>query len=254
MFLADKSSPWYKGFPNFDKKFNIEDFQKDVDNIIAISESLTMQRAESQSSSEGEPWNLLGLKGFKVPNETKTVFNILQSTIPMDKKTVTAEFASDSTGTRVYAYARNVCGNVDRCEDDKKEVKEWLKTMPPEPKQPKQPKKSKEDKEAETKKKKGTGFPKGAAAKHFGEDNTQVLDRVFEKLLLVQRPSPDAYGETSVLKTDQEILDSLEAVPAFNNVFNSENVGKLLYMQSTDVYYMLYVLICTQIVYILYIA
>lgn len=229
MFLADKNAKWNKAFPNFDKKFNIEDFQKDVDAIIAISESMTMQRAESQSSSEPEPepeqaWHLLGLRGFKVPNETKTVFNILQSPIPMDKKTVTADFASDSTATRIYAYARNVNGNADRSLDDKNEVKKWLESMPPEPKQPR---KSNEAKETEAKKQKSAGFPKGAAAKHFGEDNIQVMDRIFTKLLLVQRPSPHAYKTTSHLKTDQQLMDSLEAIPVFNNVFNSENIGKL---------------------------
>lgn len=231
MFLADKSSPWYKAFPNFDKKFNIEDFQKDVDDIIAMSESLTMQRAESQSNSELEKWNLLGLSGFKVPNETMTVANILQSPIPIDKKTVTADFASDKNATRIYAYARNVDGNADRCENHKEDLKTWLKSMPPEPKNPKPPRRSKEDKETETEtKKKSVGFPKGAAAEHFASRKPvrmQVLDRVIEKSLSVKRPPPGAYAVASVLKNDQEIMDSLDSIPVFNNVFDSENVGKL---------------------------
>ena len=141
MILPNKSSPWFKVFPKFDENFNIEDFRDDFKRVFTVSEPLAMQFAESQSSSEPQEWDLLGMSGFKVPNVTQTVFNILQSPI-LNRTTTTAEFDAGPKGLLVYMYARNVDGNPSRFQDDKNDVKEWLKSMPPEPVQAKQPRKS----------------------------------------------------------------------------------------------------------------
>lgn len=196
MFLPDKQSPWCKGYPNFDKKFKIEEFQNDIDNIIRISEPAAMQHAESQSSSDhiscNEPWNLLGLRGFKVPNDMHTVFNILLSPV-INKKTITADFQNNASALRPYMYARNVTSNASRSETSKDEVKQWLKTMPPEPVQPKQPRQSRQDNEQETatgkekELRRFIGFAKGAAAQHFGENHVHVLERVVAKSLAVKK-------------------------------------------------------------------
>lgn len=235
MFLPDKGSPWCKGFPNFDKKFNIEEFQKDVDHIVSISETVAMQQAESQSTSEPscEQWSLLGLKGFKVPNDMHTVFNILQSPI-LNKKTVAADFEANASALRPYMYARNVSGNAARSETCKAELKEWLQSMPAEPKQPKQPRKSNKDIENElepenVKAKRFVGFPKGAAAEHFGVNHVHVLERVLAKSVNVKRQPTSAYATANILKTDREMIDSLDAIPVFSNINNSSNVGKLCY-------------------------
>lgn len=206
LFLSDKRSPWHKQFANFDQKFEMGTFESDVDSFISTSNEMAEFELTSDPTRE-DPWNMLGLKAFKVPNVTQSVFNILSSAIN-NKETIAAEYHENSNSLRPYMYQHTVESNVNRTAEDKAEVRQWLKDcMPPKPKGI-------------------NGFPKGSAAAHFGTNHTHVLERVLSKSDQVRRLEPSVYEVEKVLQTDQETMDSLSDGQIFTVIANSVNVGK----------------------------
>lgn len=168
---------------------------------------------DSQTTDDNQNWVLLGLRAFKSPNNTQQVFNILSKS-PEDEQLETADFDSEMRAHLPYSYARNVCKNNSRIEDNgQKEVEEWLKSMPREP----------DDR--------SKGFKKGDADKWFkhvhGADHVHALGRVLKKSDMVQRPNKNAYANTAqALQPDQEILDSLPTEEFFTGIRNSHNMGE----------------------------
>jgi hypothetical protein len=131
---------------------------------------------------------------------------------PTTKLTV-AEFDESIRGQYIYNYARTVKNNDYRSIDDKIEIDEWLKTMPPRPRNTSQ------------------GFQQGDAAKWLdtlkGVDHMHTLDRVLikSKNPNLKRPAKEEYSTSRTLLTDKLLLDSLPTEEYFTTIRNSKNVG-----------------------------
>ena len=225
-FLPNFKSPWHRQFGKLEERVNInmETFRQEIDAVIQSSEEMKMKNADGDDNE----WEILGLRAYKVPNETTISFNVLNRS--PDQPLAVADFAADSSALIVYAYANNIENDSSRSVDDKVEVKEWLKTMPPRP-----PKSKKKDSHANNEKtsKANAGFKSGAASSFFkdmyGDDHSCVLDRVMSKSRHpdLKRPEKAAYKELySSLQPDQEVLDSLPNENFFTTIYNSHNVGK----------------------------
>lgn len=232
-FLPNFKSPWHRQFGKIEERLNInmETFRKEIDAVIQSSEEMKM---ENEKGDESE-WEILGLRAYKVPNKTTVSFNVLNRS--PDQPLAVADFSDDAGALILYAYASSIENDPSRSVEDKLQVKQWLKTMPPRP--PKAKKDSNtNDQEKDKKTSKGkAGFKPGAASLFFrdvyGDDNSCVLDRIMSKSMHpdLNRPDKAAYKDGySALQPDQEVLDSLPNENFFTTIYNSHNVGK--YLQS----------------------
>lgn len=218
-FLPNAQAKWHKRYPNVDKHFRAADFANEIASILSDSPELlrpttTTELSESRLQDDDNKWNLLGLRAYKTTNVDKAIFNILTA-LPGDSTRV-ADFHQNLKSQIIYNYARTVKKSKDRCPEDKKAIKQFMKTMPARPE--------------------GTmvnGFPEGTAATLVkqlrGENHKNVLERVMDKIRHVQITAKKCYSDTQALATDQAILDSLPNLEFFTSVSNSVNVGKKLY-------------------------
>jgi hypothetical protein len=214
-FLPDFQSNWFKynnklgGKIESNVVFNNDSFRDDIEEFRnAEGTHLSDLRSEEEHGS----MDLLGMLVYKIDNNDELVPNVMHSN-PVDP-IVVADFDPTLKGQIPYKYANNVLGNLKRSEDDREDIREWLKTMPPRPID------------------KSSGFKSGAAASWFkflhGESYELVLPRVLAKLKnpALKRPPKSAYAETHTLETDQAILDSLPKQCFFTAIGNSNNAGK----------------------------
>jgi hypothetical protein len=124
-----------------------------------------------------------------------------------------ADFVSCVSAQIPYKYSTNILGNQKRSEDDRQEIRDWIKTLPPRPT------------------KSSKGFEVGAAAEWYrsihGDSEEFVLPRILIKLKdpRLKRPSQSAYEGLHTLATDQAILDSLPEQLFFTAIGNSNNAG-----------------------------
>ena len=97
LILPDYSAPWHKLFPklstsiNSSMTVNIESCRDEIEEQIRKSEAIEPNTKNVSSASEtpvgdnhNGVWSLLGMKAYKTPNNTQSVFNILSKS-PTDK-------------------------------------------------------------------------------------------------------------------------------------------------------------------------
>jgi hypothetical protein len=190
-------------------------FQTFRSEIEAFSHEEGTHLSDMRSTDEENtrPMDLLGMLVYKIDNDDEIVPNVMHSK-PVNPIAV-ADFAHKISGQIPYKYATNVLTNMQRSEDDREEIREWLKTMPPRPTNA------------------AKGFVLGAAASWLKNLNNVdsyelVLPRVLAKLKnqALRRPPLSAYADPHTLGTDQAILDSLPKQTFFTAIGNSNNVGK----------------------------
>lgn len=213
-----------------------EEVEKEDDNddsIIQLSESSSEidEEQPSKVTSTLTDWSdLLGLRAFKVINHDDTIANIVVKEPSDPSCLVVADFDPRGAHSQIlYKYASNILRKESgRSLEEKEEVKNWLKTIPPRPVD------------------RAKGFNEGDAKKwydhKFGEDHKLVLQRVLEKSndSKLKRPDQSEYLKTHTLATDQKTLDSLPEQEFLVSVGNSHNIGCFIISYNT---YLLYFLI-----------
>ena len=133
MFLPNSKSVFHKQFPNFDKKFNAEDYENEIENLTKNLADTQIFSASAKPLDAEKEWDLLGLRAFKTPNVNQSVFNILSTSELINKTTVAADFADNSKALLVYNYRNTVANNDMRSVEEKQDVDIWLQTVPPKP-------------------------------------------------------------------------------------------------------------------------
>jgi hypothetical protein len=215
-FLPDYQSQWFKHNTQLGSKIesnvvsNNASFRADIE-AFRCEEGTQLSDMRSKAEKGTKSMDLLGMLVYKIDNDDEVIPNVMCS-YPADPITV-ADFEASLHGQIPYKYAANVLGNKKRSEDDRENIREWLKSMPPRP--------------ANLSK----GFLPGAACKWFkkvhGESYELVLPRVQKKLKHpgLKRPPLSAYANTHTLSTDQAILDSLPKQTFYTAIGNSNNAG-----------------------------
>jgi hypothetical protein len=192
--------------------YNNDSFRAEIEDF-RHAEGTQLSEMRSEEEQEGKrPMDLLGMLVYKIDNDDEFVPNVMCSnpTLPIE----VADFDKTIHGQIPYKYATNVLSNIRRSEDDREDIREWLKTMPPRPINA------------------SGGFNAGAAASWIkfihGDSYELVLPRVLAKLKnpRLRRPAVSEYTKTHTLETDQAILDSLPKQTFFTTVGNSNNAGK----------------------------
>jgi hypothetical protein len=213
-FLPDYQSEWFRH--NYKLAGSIESTV--VSNNRSFRESIEEFRQENgtrileQQQSTGS-MDLLGMLVYKVNNREDVVPNVMRS-YPTEPIKI-ADFDPSIHAQIPYKYSTNILGNEKRSEDDRQEIRHWIKSLPPRPT------------------KSSKGFEVGAAAKWYrsihGDSEEFVLPRVLNKLKdpRLKRPSQSAYDGTHTLATDQAILDSLPEQNFFTAIGNSHNAGQV---------------------------
>jgi hypothetical protein len=165
----------------------------------------------SEEQQATVPLDLLGMLIYKIENRNEVVPNVMRG--HPSKPIEVADFHETLSAQIPYKYSTNVLANKSRSEEDYKEIRDWLKTMPPRP--------------AISSK----GFQPGVAADWFKSRHDAsyelVLPRVLEKFRdpNLKRPSKAEYSNTHTLATDQAILDALPEQKYFTVIGNSNNAG-----------------------------
>jgi hypothetical protein len=192
--------------------YNSNSFRDDIE-LFRQEVGTTLSDVRSDYQHGTGSMDILGMLVYKIDNTNEIVPNVMRNnpSLPIE----VADFDPSLAGQIPYKYANNVLSNKKRSEDDRQDIRDWLKTMPPRPTLL------------------SKGFKVGAAASWVksvhGDSFELVLPRVLAKLKnpALKRPPKSAYGETHILATDQAILDSLPLQTFFTSVGkNANNAGK----------------------------
>jgi hypothetical protein len=216
IFLPDHQSEWFKhnerleeiiestvGVNNRSFRDSIEAFRNEEENHFSTVGS---ERPQATGALD-----LLGMLIYKIENRNEVVPNVMCGHPP--KSIEVADFNHTVQAQIPYKYSTNILANKKRSEEDYKEIRDWLKTMPPRPTTS------------------SKGFQPGVAADWFKSRHDAsyelVLPRVLEKFRdpNLKRPSKAEYSDTQTLATDQAILDALPEQKYFTVIGNSNNAG-----------------------------
>lgn len=201
------------------KESNLDD--DDGSSVISSDENddniSTSESDEDDVTSKPQyNWSdLLGMRAFKVVNKDERIANMIVKPPSDPSCLMVADFEESAIRAHLlHNYARNIMKqDSGRSLEEKKDVEDWLKTIPPRPFD------------------KSKGFNSGEAKKWFdhvyGIDHKLVLQRVLEKSCdsKLKRPDQTEYLKTHALTTDQETLASLPEEEFLTSVGNSHNRG-----------------------------